>query len=107
VNKMAKRYEDINGVNKPKVQSKISALRSKMSEASGGQPDWSRVDGDWLRMIVNDLTKDDGAVLLGYSRDGGAYAVTIFDGDSKEKLYVHSDTELMALFQEIHDEYGK
>jgi hypothetical protein len=78
-----------------------------MSESSGGQPDWSRIDGEWLRTIIHDLTREDGAVLFGYSRDGGAYAVTIFDGESKEKLYVHSDTELMALFKEIHDEYGK
>jgi hypothetical protein len=41
------------------------------------------------------LTADDGAVMFGYSRDGGAYSVKIYAGGEPLKGYFHRDEELI------------
>lgn len=53
------------------------------SSAKGGSPaDWGGADGDLLARFAAVVSKDGGAVRLGYTRDGGAYAVGIYgDGD--------------------------
>lgn len=59
------------------------------------QPDWGRIPAELVWMVVQRLTLDDGAVMFGYSRDGGAYSVKIYAGGEPEKFYAHTDDELI------------
>lgn len=45
--------------------------------------DWDAADAVLLRSVISTVTKDDGAVRFGYSRDGGAFAIGIYgDGET-------------------------
>ncbi len=44
--------------------------------------DWGNADPGLLASVIAAVTMDDGAIRLGYSRDGGAYSVGIY-GDGK------------------------
>lgn len=92
---MAKRsYGDQNGKNPTTGSSRLAAIKNAAGKGESNQPDWGRIEDRLLWTLIQVATADDGAVLFGYSRDGGAYAVTLFVGDDKEKLYFHSDAEI-------------
>lgn len=63
--------------------------------AQGAQPDWGRIDAQLIWAVVQRLTTDDGAVMFGYSRDGGAYQFKVYAGSEPLKKYCHSDSEMI------------
>ena len=92
---MARRAQDSDGYS-PRVSSKTSALRDKLANrVAGEQPDWGRIDPDLLWKVIQRLTADDGAVMFGYSWDGGSYSVKVYAGGEPLKGYFHKDEELI------------
>jgi len=101
---MAKRYEEINGKNKPQGSVR-SKLAERVSQATRGeQPDWGRIDPDLVWRFIQRCTADDGAVMFGYSRDGGAYSVKVYAGGEPEKIYAHTDAEIIDLMNFIMED---
>jgi len=91
---VGKSYADNNGKN-PKVPSGKSKLGEKFSQAARGeQPDWGRIDPELIWKLIQVCTADDGAVMFGYSRDGGAYSLKVYAGGEPEKAYFHSDQDI-------------
>jgi hypothetical protein len=81
-------------------EGKGRGTKSKFAErfaagTKGEQPDWGRIDANLVWMTVQRLTQDDGAVMFGYSRDGGAYSIKVYAGGEPEKAYFHTDGELI------------
>lgn len=98
---MAKSYAEINGKNPPKG-SKASDLRARLeARAVSEQPDWGRIDMEIIWKVIQCCTGDDGAVMFGYSRDGGAYSVKIYAGGEPMKEYFHRDEELIQFMYGI------
>lgn len=67
-----------------------------------GKADWSSADPRWVAGVVHVVTRVGGAVSFGYSRDGGAYSLSIMlDGD-RETLWFNGgadiDTELEGVY---------
>jgi len=93
---MAKRtYEEMNH-GKSAPADKGNRLRQRMeAQAATNQPDWGRIDADLLWKVIQATTSDDGAIMFGYSRDGGAYSVKVYDGGDPMKEYFHRDEELI------------
>lgn len=90
-----KRYEDKNGKNNG-TNGVRSKLAEKFNQASKGeQPDWGRIDPELIWKFIQACTSDDGAVMFGYSRDGGAYSLKVYAGGEPEKAYFHSDGDLI------------
>jgi len=101
---MAKRYEDKNGKN-----GTAAASRSKIAERFGNatrgeQPDWARINAELLWALIQRLTADDGAVMFGYSRDGGAYSLKVYSGGEPEKAYFHTDAEMIDFINYLLEE---
>lgn len=93
---MAKRYEDKNGVNRPGALA-VSGVALKFQQKNRGeQPDWGRIDPELLWKLIQRMTVDDGAVMFGYSRDGGAYSLKVYSGGEAEKAYFHTDAEILS-----------
>jgi len=91
---MAKQYADINGKSKGTSTGK-NKLAERFSQGTRGeQPDWGRIDPELLWKLIQRCTADDGAVMFGYSRDGGAYSLKVYAGGEPEKAYLHSDAEM-------------
>lgn len=90
-----KQYGEQNGKN-PTPSSMASKLAARFREgAQGEQPDWGRIDPELLWKVIQQCTADDGAVMFGYSKDGGAYSIKIYAGGEPEKAYFHKDAEMI------------
>jgi len=101
---VAKSYAEINGKNEGSNGSK-SKLAQRISQATRGEePDWGRIDSDLIWRLIQRCTVDDGAVMFGYSRDGGAYSLKVYTGGEPEKIYAHSDQELINTIAFILEE---
>jgi len=92
---MAKRSMDNDGASRNgkatggRFSSRIQAA------ANNVQPDWGRIDAELLWKLIQACTENDGAVMFGYSRDGGAYSVKIYEDGEPNKIYCHNDGELI------------
>jgi hypothetical protein len=74
--------------------------RSRRAASSAGA-DWEQFD--WLSMIalIKALTAQDGAVRVGKTRDGGAWAFGIYSGDDYATEYVRPAEDFAAAVEEI------
>jgi len=67
-----------------------------------GKADWSAADPRWLAGVVHVVTRLGGAVSFGYSRDGGAYSVSIMlDGD-RETLWFNGGADIDAELEGVY-----
>ena len=103
---MAQRnYGDQNGRNKP-ASSTPSERRVRLtSTGMSQQPNWGRIDGELIRVVLQYVTVDDGAIRFGYSRDGGAYSVGIYGDGDPYTVYYHSDEEVTEFLGRLAKEY--
>jgi hypothetical protein len=63
---------------------KWSAYQSKPAAT---HIEWSELDASLVGQLVQAVTQDGDAVLLGATRDGGALVITICAGDQRIKFY--------------------
>lgn len=78
------------------------------SKARMGQiADWASVQGAVVVRAVAAVGKVGGALRLGYTRDGGAYAIGIYVGDERETVYVSPGDSVEDVLSEIEAYYGK
>lgn len=71
------------------------ALRARLSQKKQTeQPDWGRIDANLIWKAIQAATNDDGAIMFGYSRDGGAYSIKVYAGGEPMKEYMHYDAEV-------------
>lgn len=72
-----------------------------------GAADWESVDGTLLTKAVAAVARMGGALRLGYTRDGGAYAIGVYgDGDPFTE-YVKPDDDMDSYLKELIEDYGK
>ena len=82
-----------------------SRKRRQRTDANGGAADWSGVNGELLAKAVAAVSRNGGALRLGYSRDGGAYAVGIYgDGDPFTE-YVPPSEDIDEYLKGVIDDY--
>ena len=82
-------------------------MRRSHSSTGGGAADWSEVDGELLRKAVAAIARLGGAVRLGYTRDGGAYAIGIYGDGEPFTEYVPPSQDVDAYLRELIEDYGK
>lgn len=73
----------------------------KGASKAGIVADWASVDGSLVVRAVAAIGVGGGALRLGYTRDGGAYAIGIYDGDNKETIYVSPNDDVEETLREI------
>lgn len=56
--------------------------------------DWESCDGSLLTKFVATVSRDGGAIRLGYTRDGGAYAVGVYGDGDPYTVYVTPSEDL-------------
>lgn len=67
--------------------------RRNHSKHPGQVADWAGVDGQLLVKAIAAVARHGGALRLGYTRDGGAYAIGIYgDGDPFTEYVPPSDS---------------
>lgn len=81
--------------------------RRANSTGSGNVADWATVDGTLLCSAVAAIARSGGAVRLGYTRDGGAYAVGIYgDGDPFTE-YVSPNEDMSEWLKGLIEDYER
>jgi len=70
---------------------KAQQAKRKVRDRSGGvngPADWQVADGELVTKLVAAVSRDGGAVRMGYTRDGGAYAIGIYGDGDPYTIYV-------------------
>jgi hypothetical protein len=65
--------------------------------------DWSGVDGRWVCTAAAALGARGGALRLGYTRDGGAYAIGIYLGSESHTEYLPPDASVEEFLSQLID----
>lgn len=103
---MKKSYGEQNGRN-PSNSTKHEAVRARLTaKQTSEQPDWGRIEDRLLWTVIQRVTPDDGAIMFGYSRDGGAYSVRIYGAGDPYTSYFHSDAEITEFLIQLAEEYS-
>lgn len=80
--------------------------RRVSNRTQGTVADWASADGELLTKAVASIARHGGAIRLGYTRDGGAYAVGIYgDGDPFTE-YIPPSENLSDYLRGLIEDYG-
>lgn len=88
---------------------KAEETRKRRTHGGAGTAtaDWATCDGTILARAVAAVSRDGGAVRLGYTRDGGAYAVGIYgDGDPFTE-YVPPSEDITEFMKGLAEDYER
>lgn len=75
--------------------------RFSAANREGENADYGGIDGNVIRAAIESVTALGGAIRFGYTTDGGAYAVGIYDGDDRFTEYFRSDDALVQYLQHL------
>lgn len=70
-----------------KKRAKGGPLANYVTESGARESYWSDLEVDSLGQLVHAVSAARAAVLFGHTRDGGALALTFFDGDERATIY--------------------
>lgn len=91
-----------------KERAKQEARRRRQTFSSSTSPaDWATVDGLLLAKAVAALARIGGALRLGYTRDGGAYAIGFYGDGEPFTEYVSPNDDIELFLKGVIDDYGK
>jgi len=76
------------------------------ASAGGAPADWAGVDGALLASLAAIVSRDGGAVRLGYTRDGGAYAIGIYGDGDPYTLYVSPKEDIDEWLRETIEDFS-
>lgn len=80
---------------------RLKTLLNKDGKASG-KADWSAADPRWVAGVVHVVTRTGGAVSFGYSRDGGAYSLSIMLDGERETLWFNGGADIDAELEGVY-----
>lgn len=80
--------KDVPGGQQQQTGSTSLLDRWKTRGASSDAADWSSVDGRYIAAAAAALGTVGGAIRLGYTRDGGAYAIGVYLGKDSHTDYL-------------------
>lgn len=104
---MGKSDEQLEQKGKSAKDKEATGTRRRNSHRSGVPADWACVDGVLLAKAVAALAGLGGALRLGYTRDGGAYAIGIYgDGDPFTE-YVSPNDDINEFLEGLIRDYSK
>jgi hypothetical protein len=73
--------------------------------AGGNVADWAGVDPEQLRRTVASVCVTGDAIRLGYTRDGGAYAVALLHNGESATDYISPNDDIDAYLKGVEDDY--
>lgn len=88
----------------PETSSRVSGLKDW--QGVGNVADWASADPQILIAAIVAVTRDGGAIRFGYSRDGGVYAVGIYDNGTNETLYVRPSEGIDEFLRSVYERFS-
>jgi hypothetical protein len=90
-----------------KAAAQQSRRREHYANKGGNTADWESADAALLRAVVAAVAAAGGAIRFGYTRDGGAFAVGIYENGNMKTEYLPPDDDLEAYLKGILDDFKK
>jgi len=78
-----------------------AAQRGVRSRREQVVANWEEADGDVLKSLIELVADSDGALRLGRSRDGGAYAVGVYGDGEPYTEYIPATEDINAYLSEL------
>jgi len=75
--------------------------------ASAEPCDLSAVDTNLIATAVVRVAMSGAALMISTTRDGGAVCLTLFDNDTRDKMYAHSVEEIEYALQGLIEDYSE
>jgi len=75
------------------------------SQKGGNTADWAGVDAELLKRTVAAVCVTGDAIRLGYTRDGGAYAVALLHNGESHTDYVSPNDDIEGYLKGLCDDY--
>lgn len=94
------------GIEKNKKQEKQGRRRRTTSSAGGAPANWMLVDAEQLVYTITAIAQKGGAVRLGYTRDGGAYAIGIYGDGEPYTEYVSPKEDMSEFLRGLSADFG-
>lgn len=97
------------GINKREQQERKPQNRKRTVHASGGNTpaEWGDCNPATLMGAISAVSRDNGAIRLGYTRDGGAYAIGIYGDGEPFTEYVRPGEDINEYLEGLIRDYGK
>lgn len=71
----------------------------RANRGAGAVADWTSCDGGLLRSLVAAVSESGFALMLGFTRDRGAYTIRVVGDEDAEPVYVRSTEEVDTALQ--------
>ena len=81
--------------------------KPRTSPANGGVADWGTVDPKILVKCIEVASKKGGALRLGYTRDGGAYAIGVYAGANYFTDYVRPTEDIDEYLTDLTESFNE
>lgn len=75
--------------------------RFSARQHSSTNADYGGINAELIREAIETITAHGGAIRFGYTSDGGAYAIGIYDGDARFTEYFRSDDEVSNYLRDV------
>lgn len=83
-------------------EQKYAEPKKRRTQSSAGNPaDWANADAVLVLRAIELISKNGGALRFGYTRDGGAYAIGIYENGQSDTEYLKPGDDLDAYFKGI------
>jgi hypothetical protein len=84
-----------------------SRRREHYAKKGGDAADWQNADAELLRNVIATVAAAGGAIRFGYTRDGGAFAVGIYENGNMKTEYLPPDDDMEGYLKGIVDDFKK
>lgn len=104
---MGKSDEQLEQQGKRQAKAATGPRKRRSQVSQGGVADWANATPQLLSDAVCAITRNGCAIRLGYTRDGGAYAIGIYEQGEMQTEYLSPHEDLDAYLRGLIEDYGR
>lgn len=92
---------------KQQVENEKRTSTRRKTAGSKGKADWANAPAELLWQAIVNISKSGGAIRFGYTRDGGAYAVGVYDNGEHNTEYLEPSTDLREYLEGLAKDFSE
>ena len=82
------------------------STRQRKREQRGEAANWMLVDAEQLRYAITAVAASGGALRIGYTRDGGAYAIGVYGDGEPYTEYLRPSEDVSEYLEQLSKDFG-
>lgn len=85
---------------------RLAGLLGRTGGTGTGQADWGTADPRWIQAVIVAVSRIGGLASFGYSRDQGAYNLTILLDGERETLWFNQNADLDLELEQVFEAFN-